>query len=261
MNLLENKKILVTKTRADAGKSLIDLTEHGAEIIYFPTIRIISKIDSDDVKEKLSKSYEYDYVIFTSGNAAEVFSKAVEKYKLDLAHCKVAAVGSATADKCRELGFYIHIVPQEFSAKGLIKKFSEFDLTNKKILIPCSSLSREDLRLGLIELGADVVSLNIYDVIENNPDKLSNELEKISTCKPDIFIFTSPSSFENFLKLLCVKDIVTFFDRKIICVIGTTTEKAIREHNVVVNIVPEIFSLEGVSSAILRYFQTTSNIA
>ena len=261
MNLLVNKKILVTKSRSDAEKSLNGLIENGGEIIYFPTLKIIPKIDSSEVKEKLSKSYEYDYVIFTSGNAAEVFKTAAEKYKLDLAHCKVAVVGNSTAERCRGLGFYIHIVPQEFSAKGLIKRFSEIDLTNKKILIPCSSLSREDLRLGLTEFGAKVDSLHIYDVIENNVNDLMDELRKLSNTVPDIFIFTSPSSFENFLKLVNVKNVARFFDKKIICAIGTTTEKTIREHNLTVNIVPNVFSLDGISDAILKYFNVTSNIA
>ena len=235
--------------------------EQGAKIFYFPTIKIISKVDSDEVREKLTKSYEYDYIIFTSGNTAEVFNTAVERYKLDLAHCKVAVVGSTTAEKCRGLGFYVHIIPQEFSAKGLIKKFSEFDLNGKRILIPCSSLSSEDLRLGLSELGAEVDSLHIYDVKENDADELADNFEKISREKPDIFIFTSPSSFENFLKILDIKNIAEYFDRKIICAIGTTTEKAIREYNLVVNIVPDMFSLEGVSSAILNFFNKTSSIA
>lgn len=260
MNSLKDKKILVTKSRDEAEKSFGCLVEQGAEIIYFPTIRIISKVDSDEIREILSKSYEFDYLILTSVNAAEVFNTAVEKYKLDLAHCKVAATGSSTAERCRGLGIYVHIIPKEFSANGLIKKFAEFDITNKRILIPGSSLSREDLRLGLIELGAEVVSLPIYDVAEMKSENLNEELEKLSKEKPDIFVFTSPSSFENFLKIMNVEDVATYFDRKIICSIGTTTEKAIRSYNLTVNIVPYIFSLDGIADAILKYFNTTSNI-
>ena len=259
--MLENKKILVTKNKDSAEKFFSNLNGYGAEIVYLPTIKIISKIETEETKNVLLKSYNYDYLILTSGNAAEVFYQAVQKYNLDLAYCKIVVVGSGTADKCRGLGFYVHIIPEEFSAKGLLRKFSTFDLTGKNILIPGSSLSGEDLRFGLTELGANVTFLPIYDVFDINVNEIQNELANIRTKAPDIFVFTSPSSFQNFLKILDVVNVETYFENKIICAIGTTTEYAIRENNLVVNIVPNIFSLDGVVDAIKEYYNLTNNIA
>lgn len=260
-NTLSNKKILVTKSKEQAEKAFSKLRELGAEIIYFPTIKIVSKIEDDTVKEVLLKSYHYDYLIFTSGNAVEVFHSAMEKYKLDLAYCKVAVVGSSTAEKCRGYGFYVHLMPEEFSAKGLIKKLSGMDLVGKNILIPGSSLSREDLRIGLSELGANVTFLPIYDVEQIDVNKVEDEIQRVKDDKPDIFVFTSPSSFENFISMTGVSNIETYFENSFICTIGTTTEAALRDKNLTVNIVPYIFSLEGISEAIKKYFTTTSDIA
>ena len=44
-NTLSNKKILVTKSKEQAEKAFSKLRELGAEIIYFPTIKIVSKIE------------------------------------------------------------------------------------------------------------------------------------------------------------------------------------------------------------------------
>ena len=63
-NSLSNKKILVTKSKEQAEKAFSKLGELGAEIIYFPTIKIVSKIEDDHVKEVLLKSYKYDYFLF-----------------------------------------------------------------------------------------------------------------------------------------------------------------------------------------------------
>lgn len=258
---LNGKKILVTKNREDAEKSFSSLIDAGAEIIYFPTISIVSKIDDDLVKEKLGKAYYYDYLIFTSGNAAEVFYEAVQKYNPDLSQCKIAAVGQSTAEKCRGLGFYVHIIPEEFSAKGLLKKFSGLDLNGKKIMIPGSSLSREDLKIGLAELGAEVDFIPIYDVEEIDKDILNDGLQNLNLSDGDILVFTSPSSFDNFIDALKLESIEKYFDTKIICAIGTTTETAIKAKNIHVNIVPNIFSLAGIADAIFEFYNVSSDIA
>jgi uroporphyrinogen-III synthase len=259
--LLNNKKILITKNKSDAEKAFSCLYDYGVEIVYLPTIKIISRTESEEIKNILAKSYDYDYIIFTSGNAVEVFHQAVQKYNLDLSHCKIAVVGSSTAEKCRGLGFYVHIIPEEFSAKGLIRKFSFFDLNGKRILIPGSSLSSEDLRIGLAEFGANVTFLPIYDVADIDLNEIENELTNIKTIVPDVFVFTSPSSFQNFLKILNVVNIESYFENKIVCAIGTTTEEAIKENNVTVNIVPNVFSIDGVVDAIKEYYKLTNNIA
>lgn len=260
MSLLNNKKILVTKTKKESELSLLRLVNEGAEVIYFPTIKIIPSIETDVVKETFSKSYDFNYIIFTSANAAEIFAEAEKLYKPDFSKTKIVVVGKGTADKCSKLGIYVHMIPEEYSAKGLLKKFSELNISGKKILIPCSSLSRDELNSGLVEQGALVSTIKIYDVVQNDINDLQNEYEKITASKPDIFVFTSPSSFSNFLIMMNIENTNEYFGKSLICAIGITTESSIRKAGLVVNIVPDTFSLHGVSEAIIKYFQVTANI-
>lgn len=260
MNLLINKKILVTKAENESELSLLRLVNEGAEVIYFPTIKIIPSIESDEVKDVFFKSYNFDYIIFTSANAAEIFAQAENLYKPDFSKTKIAVVGKSTAEKCSKFGIYVHMIPEEYSAKGLLKKFSELNITGKKFLIPCSSLSRDELSNGLIEQGADVSTIKIYDVVQNDLNDLKSEYETITTSKPDVFVFTSPSSFSNFLTMMNIENASSYFEKSLICAIGTTTESAIRKTGLVVHIVPETFSLQGVSEAIIKYFQATANL-
>jgi uroporphyrinogen-III synthase len=60
---------------------------------------------------------------------------------------------------------------------------------------------------------------------------------------------------------MSVTDSDKYFGTSTICAIGTTTENAIREKGLAVHIVPETFSLQGISEAIIKYFQITANIA
>ena len=261
MNSLNNKTILITKSKAEAEKSIRQLADQGAEIIYFPTVKVLPLLNSPELNDALNIFGRFDYLVFTSTNAVEVFSDIAKKKRLDLSKVKIAAVGKSTSEECENVGLPVDIIPDEFSAEGLIYKFSEFDLTNKKIFIPGSSLSSGELNMGLSELGAQVFSVPIYDVVKNDLINLKAEHQKIQRKHPGIFIFTSPSSFSNFLKLMNVSDADKFFGKSVICAIGTTTEKAIREYGLVVHIVPSVFSLHGVVDAIIKYFQTTVNIA
>jgi len=173
----------------------------------------------------------------------------------------VAVVGRSTFEFCETLGISVNILPDEFSAKGLLSKLSLVNLSGKNILIPCSSLSRDELRIRLTELGANVKSVPIYDVVINNVEELHEEINSLKNRKPDVFLFTSPSSFENFLSIAGVEQLSDYFGGSVIAAIGTTTENAIRKFNLTVNIVPQIFTIKEASEAIIRYFSITANLA
>lgn len=261
MNSLQNKTILITKSKAEAEKSLSQLTGLGAEVVYFPTIKVVPLTHSPELTEALNMFGRFDYLVFTSTNAVEVFMDIAKQKSLNLSKLKIAVVGKSTSEECENLGIKVDLIPDEFSAEGLLYKFSEFDLTNKKIFIPGSSLASGELNMGLSELGAQVHSVPIYDVVKNDLANLKSEYQRIQKKHPGIFVFTSPSSFSNFLKLMNVTDTEKFFGKSIICSIGTTTEKSIRERGLVVHIVPGVFSLHGVVDAIIKYFETTVNMA
>lgn len=261
MNPLKNKKILITKSAEDCGAVFNNLIAMGAQFIYFPTIKIVPTYNSLDLSGLVSNSDHFDYIVFTSSNSVDVFSKLVNEYKPDLTRTKVAAVGETTAEACRSHGIYIHIIPEEFSARGLLKRFSEIDITDKKILIPGSSISSDELKNGLSAFGATVVKLNIYDTVINDPENLKNEIDTLNSIKPDLFVFTSPSSFNGFIKILNLDDYKNYFQDRIICAIGTTTEESIRNNGITVNIVPGSFSLRGIAESIATFYSKTFNVA
>lgn len=261
MKFLSDKTLLITKAKAEAEKVFGELSGDGMDIIYFPTIKIVPKTDSQDLAGALVMFDEFDYLIFTSPNAVEIFYNIALSRQLEFSKVKVAATGNSTAEKCRQYEINVDVVPGEFSAKGIINRFSSIDLTDKKIFIPGSSLSRDELANVLSGLGAQVITAPIYDTVLNDRDILFNEMEKLNHKKPGIFAFTSPSSFDNFLTIMDVKDHINYFSGSTICAIGLTTEEAIRLKGLTVHIVPQIFSLTGIAEAIKRYFLITANMA
>lgn len=261
MSLIKGKKILVTKSADECGAVFNNLVSQGAEIIYFPTIKILPKYHELDLSDLIINADQFEFVVFTSANAVDIFSMLVNEYRPDLSRTKVAAVGRTTAEACRSHGIYVHLIPDEFSAKGLIDKFSGLELIGKKILIPGSSISRGELKIGLSELGAEVVTLPIYDVIYIEPCETKIEFDSIKNHRPDIYVFTSPSSFNGFIKIVGEQNLNNYFSNKLICAIGNTTEEAIRKNGFIVNIVPQTFSLKGVAETITKFFSKTFNAA
>jgi uroporphyrinogen III methyltransferase/synthase len=257
---IENKGILITKSKAESEKSVRLLIDAGAKLIYFPAIKIIPIFDSLELKEIGGNFNVFDYLIFTSVNSARIFSNFIQQYNLDLSNLKIAVVGKATFEYCKVMGIKVNFLPDEYSAKALLRKLSLINMTGKNILIPCSSLSRDELYTGLTALGANVKSVPIYNVVKNNIEELYEEINNLKK-KPDVFLFTSPSSFENFLSLASVEHILNYFEGSLIAAIGSTTENAIRDFNLIVNIVPKIFTIEGASEAIIRFFNLTANLA
>lgn len=257
MSFIQGKKIFITKSADECGTAFERLIYDGADIVYFPTIKIVPTFHNLDLTDLIINSHEYDYVIFTSSHTVEIFSKLVEEYNLNFSQVKVAAIGTATSERCMMHGIPVSIIPAEFSANGLVNKFSEIDIVDKKILIPGSSIAREELFMGLSELGASVTKLPIYDTQFIERDEVKMELDSFLNNKPDLFIFTSPSSFYGFVKIIGEQTIKDFLNGTVICSIGNTTETAIRDYGFNVNIVPETFSLRGIVESIRTFYSKT----
>lgn len=257
MNWVKKKKILITKSAEECGTAFDRLIYDGAEIVFFPTIKIVPTYHNLDLTDLIISSHEYDYVIFTSSHTVEIFSKLVEEYNLNFSQVKVAAIGTATSERCIMHGIPVSIIPAEFSANGLLNKFSEIEIVDKKILLPGSTIAREELFIGLSELGASVTKLPIYDTQFIEREEAQKELDSILNNKPDLFVFTSPSSFFGFVKIIGEETIKDFLNSSVICSIGNTTKAAIRDYGFNVNIVPDTFSLRGIVESIRTFYLKT----
>lgn len=247
---LSGKKILITRSKDNSENAFKLLEEKGAEVFYIPTIKIVPVDDYSDFRRALIDINKYSFIIFTSVNAVNFF---FEKAKdIDLSKLLVAAVGKKTAQVCEENNIPIDIIPGEFSAKGLIEKFKTLDLRGKKVLIPGSAISRTELRKGLAELGADVDFIPIYDIAV--PDKSEIVPEYFDVEAIDVFVFTSPSTFNNFLAIFQIKSAQDFFNSKLAAAIGPTTKARLKEKGLEVQIVPEEFTTTGLTNEIIKFY-------
>ena len=245
--ILFGKKILVTRTRQQASKLTKQLENLGAEVLEFPTIKISPPSDNFESLDAAIKNLtNFDWIIFTSANGVEKFFSRLKFFKLDARifyNAKVAAIGSATAEKLSDFGIVADLIPAEFRAEGLIDELKD-KVADKKILIARAEVAREILPQELEKLGAIVTVAKVYKT-----EPAAENFSKIANEKIDLATFTSSSTVENF-----VAAVGADFLRKIkTAAIGTVTAETLKNFGVTADIVAEKFTITGLVDAIKNY--------
>ncbi|HQO40860.1 MAG TPA: uroporphyrinogen-III C-methyltransferase, partial [Spirochaetota bacterium] len=104
---LFGKQIVVTRTREQASKLSEMLIPMGARVIEFPTIEIKKLGTAGKLFDSISAMSKYDWIIFTSQNAVNIFFEEVFESGKDariFSKIKIAAIGRASADELKKYG-------------------------------------------------------------------------------------------------------------------------------------------------------------
>ena len=253
---LLNKTIVITRSPEQSESSIKIFESLGAEVISFPTIKINEPESFKLFDNAVKKINDFHYLVFTSANSVKKFSERIYELKISLSleKIKIIVTGSKTAETCKEENIKVDLIPEEYSAEGIIKGIKE-DLKNKNIFIPCSAIARMELSEGLSKAGANVTKVPVYDIGVPDGNEIKENVEQLNKSNPDVFIFTSPSTFKNFLEILKIEKPKDYFKNFIIAAIGTTTETAINSYGIKTDIVPKVFTMEALAEEIVSYFE------
>ncbi len=254
---LSKLNILYTGLNID-NKTLAPLINSDkTNFIHFPTIEIEeAKLRNDDLN-KIENANKYDYLIFTSINGVKYFLK---KYNNDFStlscSTKVVAIGKKTASLLLNNNIDVDLIPPNSSSESIDELLTANLINGKSVLIPGSLLSKTDLVNSLESKGAMVDFIAIYE--NNIPKNISdNSLKAIEKKNIDLLVFTSPSTFYNFISIFKIENPQQYFANKKIATIGTVTKGAIEKENLHVDIVPQNFNLDSLTRAIKNYYKLT----
>lgn len=249
--VLSGQRIVITRAEGQNSDGLLPLIEHGAQIILMPTIKIIVSKKNHEFNALLNESY--DYIIFTSVNAVLYFLKQSDESSTDwiINAAKVISIGQKTTKYCLEFNIPVFYTAGDQHTGGFIDEMNSWKLKSKRILFPCGNLTNDTLESYLAKRGAIVRKLVVYENILPEKETIKTQLNDIQENGADFFVFTSPSTFSNFLALTNWK--LSQFSSSKIVAIGETTKKAIEEIGVKVDLIPQSPSLENISKIILNY--------
>ncbi len=121
---LFGKRIVVTRTRKQAGALSGKLRALGADVLEIPTIRIEPPTQLREFAELVKDAHTYEWIVFTSPNGVDAFFEWF--YRLfsdarDIGGARIAAVGPATAARVREFHLKVDVQPETAVAEALVE--------------------------------------------------------------------------------------------------------------------------------------------
>ena len=249
---LFGKRIIVTRTREQAGGLSKGLSELGADVIELPTIRIEHPEDRQSFAELVTHAHEYNWLVFTSPNGVERFFDAFFATFPDarsLGSPRIAAIGNGTAKKINEYRFAVDLIPERFVAEGLIDAFKKESVENLTMLWVKAAESRDVIYDGLIKLGAIVDECIAYRTVAETEDPTGAKA-RLEEEGADMITFTSGSTVDHFFDL--------GLDWPEGCVagsIGPVTSEALRKHGIEPAFEANPHDIPGLTKAIVKYFK------
>ena len=226
---LTNKRILITRPRAQAEGFARALRAAGAQPIYFPVIEIVPPDDYAPLDFAIQNLEQYDWLIFTSVHGVEAFFKRLEAlgFKKIPAGLSVAAVGSRTARFLSEHGLWTDHIPNEYISEAMLPDFGK-NIYGKRFLFPQSNLARTVLANEIRSAGGLVTEVVAYRNQLSEPD--ASEIDALRS-GVDIVTFTSPSTVRNFIAVLERHgfDLFHLPGNPLFACIGPTTQQAAEE--------------------------------
>ena len=249
---LFGKRIVVTRTRKQAGALSSGLRTLGADVFELPTIRIEPPKELLEFGQLVQDSHTYDWLVFTSPNGVDAFFEMFYKIYNDareIGGARIAAIGPATAQRVKDFHLKVDLQPNEFIAEAVIREFKKYEsVENEKILIVRAEVTREILAKELGALGAIVDEAIAYRTVPESGDPAGG-IARFKAEGADMITFTSSSTAENFmaLKLPLPPGMKT-------ASIGPVTSKTMRELGLAVDVEAKQHDVPGLTCAIQQYW-------
>ncbi len=270
MNTLTNRRLLITRPRAQAAELGERLTALGAQPILFPTIEIAPPENFIALDNALAALADYHWLLFTSVNGVAAFWSRLDPSGLREADpkglgLKIAAIGPATARALTVHGLAVTALPETFTAHHLPKALG--DVRDQRMLFPRGELARETLADELRKRGARVDDVIAYRTLPATPDPHGlTELRR----GVDAVTFTSPSAVNNFVRL--VSGDSRYIDparirrlgpdgiplpslgRAVVACLGPTTARAAHDSGLPVDVTANESTLSSLIAALQNHF-------
>ncbi len=243
---LHGLRVVVTRARAQASGIARTLRALGAEAIELPAIRIVPRIDTDEVRAAVDDLHSYALVCLTSPNGVRLLFDAMAAAGRDaraLANATVAAIGPGTAAALRERGVIADVVPERSVAEGLVEALEPIDVAERPVLVARAAEARDVLPDALRARDARLEVVALYETVAEDPEPDAVE----AAADADYLTFTSSSTVRNLVAALDGR----MPKRARIVSIGPVTSEAARGAGLEVDVEAERHDPEGLIEALL----------
>ena len=256
---LFGRRIVVTRSREQAGELMDMLEERGAEAIPAPTIRIAPPEDTDALDRACTEAGSFDWIVFTSANAVDCFMQRLLALGdvRDLKGVKVCTIGPSTASRLQRYGIRVDLMPGEFRAEALILTLKDLErLEGKRFLLPRADIARDLLAEELRAAGAHVVDVAAYRTLVGAADRESDHdvYRMLLDRQIDAVTFTSASTVRNFVSILGQEQAADLLRTTVVAAIGPVTAEAAQQLDITTTVMPERYTIPDLVDALVEHF-------
>ena len=253
---LAGKRIVITRAPEQAADFVRQLEQLGAEVLLLPTVTFAEPKDAGPLDQAIGSLARFDWVLFTSQNAARFFARRChtlgQTLNRNTARPLVGAVGPATAQAAREEGFRVHYVASRFRGTALAEELGA-QFAGKKVLLPRSDRVGAELPVALRAAGAEVVEVVAYQT--SVPESFDHRVaDAIRRGGVDVISLFSPSAFHNLVEEVSLGTLHQHAARMVLAAVGPVTAGAIREAGLPVEIEAREAAATSLAAAIADYF-------
>ncbi len=250
---LSAKRIVVTRTRSQAGVLSEQLRGLGADVLELPTIRIAPPTDLRAFAELVQDAHVYDWIVFTSPNGVDAFFDLFYKLYHDareLGGAKIAAIGPATAQRIKDFHLQVDLQPDEFVAEAVVREFKKIGgVENLRILLARAEKARDVLPKELSAMGGIVDEGFAYQTVPEPRDDYGSRRRLLDE-GADLITFTSSSTVENFIALG-----LPWPSEMKVASIGPVTSKTARDLGLKVDVEARRHDIPGLVDAIRKFYE------
>jgi len=255
-------RVLVTRGRAPVNYLSEMLSEEGAEVFEIPTIEINPLPLSQAGKKHLREIPSYDWLVFTSSNAVEIFMSHLFKLKKDIRHfgkIKTACVGGGTAKTLRGFGIRADLIPGDYKQEGLVSSFRNVDLRGKKVLLARAKEGREVLLDFLKKKKAIIDPWPLYE--NKVPVGISARLRALFLKEGgvDLATFASSSAVDHFYSIFKPGERKKWLGKLPVAAIGPVTAASVRKWGGKVAVQPKKYDVPDLVAAIVKWARANKN--
>lgn len=240
---LQNTSVTVTGTKKFAAKLSSQLEKLGADVKKLDYLNVIEYHDNFEFDNALLNLSDYNWIVLTSINGAEIFMNRLYKLKIDirkLSKIKFAVIGSGTAEALEKKGIFADLIPDVYTSKALGEQLAEKIRDKDKVLILRAKQGSAELSEILDKNNVSYDDIKTYDILGSMKISNNNEIDT------DFITFASASGvnafYENGFKISS--------KTKIVC-IGEITAKALKKHSIDNFKISKISNIDGITDTIL----------
>ncbi|NTW28753.1 MAG: uroporphyrinogen-III synthase [Coriobacteriia bacterium] len=234
---LAGRSVLVTRTRLQAETLAERLEALGAEVLMLPLLELTDPVEWAPVDRAIAEPGAFDWIVFSSANGVDALLARMHALGMEptalSGRPKLAAVGSATAERMREHGLEVALVPDDFRAEGLVEAFcslvAERAGARMRVLVARALEAREVLPEALREMGCEVDVVSTYRTVPVPPD--AAVIARLQGGTVDAVTLTSGAIARRLVSVLAEEgfDVAAVLGDTLVATIGPVTTDALRE--------------------------------